>query len=48
MKVTALTVITNDTLNIKGTHEEVLEISRSRSEELSRLLKETLKDLSLF
>jgi purine-nucleoside phosphorylase len=48
MKVTALTVITNDTLNIKATHEEVLEISRSRSEELSRLLKETLKDLSLF
>jgi len=47
MKVAALTVITNDTLNIKATHEEVLEISRKRSEKLSKLLKETIRDLTI-
>ena len=46
MKVAALTVITNDTLNIKSTHEEVLEISRKRSEKLSKLLRETIKELN--
>jgi purine-nucleoside phosphorylase len=46
MKVAALTVITNDTLNIKSTHEEVLEISRKRSEKLSKLLRETIRELN--
>ena len=45
MKVASLTIITNDTLNIKATHEEVIEISRKRSRKLSKLLKETIKEL---
>jgi len=47
MRTCALTVITNDTLNLKAEHEEVLKESRKKGEELSRLLEETLKEIEL-
>ncbi|WP_456454969.1 purine-nucleoside phosphorylase [Thermovibrio sp.] len=47
MRACALTVITNDTLNLKAEHKEVLEESRKKGEELSRLLEETLKEVEL-
>ncbi|WP_163329172.1 purine-nucleoside phosphorylase [Desulfurobacterium thermolithotrophum] len=47
MRVAALTVITNDTLKLQTTHEEVLNISSQRSKKLSRLLWETIHSLKL-
>ncbi len=47
MKVTALTVITNDTLNPEASHEEVLEISKIRTKKLSSLIKTTVENLDL-
>ncbi len=47
MRTCALTVITNDTLNLKAGHEEVLKESTRKGRELSRLIKETLKEIEL-
>jgi len=45
MKVAALTVITNDALNVEISHEEVVSRSKEISQKLSLLLKEVIKIL---
>ena len=45
MKVCGLTIFTNDTLNLKATHTEVLKVAKERGEKLSLLLKEVISSL---
>ncbi|WP_457678860.1 purine-nucleoside phosphorylase [Thermovibrio sp.] len=45
MEVCGLTIFTNDTLNPKANHEEVLKVAGERSSKLSKLLKEALKEV---
>ena len=45
MKCVALTVFTNDALSPKASHEEVLERAKERSEKLSKVIREGIKEL---
>jgi purine-nucleoside phosphorylase len=47
MRTVALTIFTNDALNPKASHEEVLEVARKRSQKLSLLLEEGIKEVKL-
>jgi purine-nucleoside phosphorylase len=47
MRTVALTIFTNDALNPKASHQEVLEVARRRSEKLSLLLEEGIREVKL-